>query len=232
MVKQHLKRLNTPKSWPVKKKGLTFITRPKPGSHSLEHGVSIDTLLKDMLHVASSTREVEYILFNKELFVNGVRRKERRFLVGLFDTVTLPASKKHYRILINTKGKLQAIEIDEKEAKIKPSRVIGKTLIPGGKFQINMGDGRNFRLDKNAYATGDTLVFDVPEGKINQDIPLAKKNLVYLISGKHTGRVGVVEEVKEGKIMISTADKELFETKKEFAFPIGKDKPIITLIGE
>ena len=47
MVKNHLKRLNMPKSWQIKRKIIRWVTRPSPGAHNLDFGISLNTLLKE-----------------------------------------------------------------------------------------------------------------------------------------------------------------------------------------
>lgn len=230
MVKQHLKRLSAPATWPVMRKSLTFVKRPLPGAHAFEHGLSMDTLLKDLLGLASSTREVNFILQAKGVLVNGAKRKEKKFLVGLFDVVTLPELKKHYRIVLTRKGTLQAVEVPEKEAKLVPSRIVGKTLLKGGKLQLNLGDGTNLLLEKNAYRIGDALLLEMPMRKIVAHLPLEKKAMAYLVSGKHSGTIGIVEEVRGTKIVMSTK-AGVFQTKKKYAFPMGTDTPAITVTG-
>jgi len=40
-MKNHLKRIATPRTWVIDRKAETFITRPKPGAHSLYFGMSL-----------------------------------------------------------------------------------------------------------------------------------------------------------------------------------------------
>ena len=40
-MKNHLKRIASPRTWLINRKSNTFITRPKPGAHSFEHGISL-----------------------------------------------------------------------------------------------------------------------------------------------------------------------------------------------
>ena len=61
--------------------------------------------------------------------------------------------KKAYRILISPKNKLYAKET--KQANIRIARIEDKTILKGGKIQLNMADGTNILLKKDAYKTGD-----------------------------------------------------------------------------
>src|SRR3990167_5629856 len=123
-MKKHLKRLAAPKSWPIKRKGEKFITRPLAGSHEFGLATSLTIMLKDVLGIAKNNREVKHILNNKEILVDGKRRKEPRFLVGLMDVLSIPETKENFRILLDKKGRLRLAKISEDDAKIKLSKII------------------------------------------------------------------------------------------------------------
>ena len=134
MVERHLSRLATPKTWNVKRKGIKWITRPNPGSHSFKLGIPINVLLRDMLKLARTTKEVKNILNNQEVLIDGIRKKDHKQIIGLMDVISIPKIKKNFRILLSNKGKIIAIPIDDKEAKIKPAQIKGKTVIKKGKI--------------------------------------------------------------------------------------------------
>ena len=52
---RHLKRTNMPISWPVQRKLITFISRPKPGSFKRKYVISLTILLRDVLKLAKTT---------------------------------------------------------------------------------------------------------------------------------------------------------------------------------
>ena len=70
MVKQHLKRINAPKEWPLGRKQTTFVPRPLPGAHNMHSGMPLSMVLKDLLKYANTTREVKRILNDKQLYSN------------------------------------------------------------------------------------------------------------------------------------------------------------------
>ena len=51
MVKNHLKTISVPKTWPVKRKEKVWITRPNSGSHTLQNSLSLNFVLKDLLNL-------------------------------------------------------------------------------------------------------------------------------------------------------------------------------------
>src|SRR3989344_4345747 len=111
MAKRHLKRLNAPKSWKIKAKGLSFITRHNPGPHSGKASMPLNVILRDILQYSSTTRESKNILTRKNVFVDGIRRDEHKFPVGLFDVIEFKDINKAYRAVINKKGKIELLDI-------------------------------------------------------------------------------------------------------------------------
>ena len=46
----HLKRYFAPKTWKIKRKELTFISRPSPGPHNTAMALPLGVILRDMLN--------------------------------------------------------------------------------------------------------------------------------------------------------------------------------------
>src|SRR3989344_3534877 len=109
-----------------------------------------------------------------------------------------------------------------------------KTLLNHKKLQLNLDDGRNILIDKEEYKTGDTIVFDLSKNEIKLHLKLEKDVLIYLTGGKNISKVGTFEKIKEFQgsqkdKIIFKIDKQPLESLKEYAFVIGKDKPIISI---
>lgn len=226
MVKNHLKRLASPKTWPIGKKVLTFVARPMPGAHKDSHQVPITVFLRDMVGAVDTVKEVKYVLHNKDCLVDGTAVHDNKQGVGIFDTVSLPKLNKYYRVCITNKNKLSFIEISDKEAAQKVCKITGKKVLKGNKVQLNTEDGRNFLVEKDTYKVGDSIITELPKQKIVSHLPLEKGALVYLIEGTQVGNIATVEAVEESVITIKTGDK-VVRTKKGYAVVIGKDKPVI-----
>ena len=224
---KHLSRLASPKKWNVKKKGIKWIARPMPGAHSLKNGIHLLSLFRDVLNCARNVKEVKKILNKEEIYIDGKRRKNPRFIVGFMDVLFIPKTKEYFRMLLTEKGKLTLSPIEEKEAHLKPCRIVGKIAVKK-KFQINLFDGKNILLDKADYKVGDTLMIEVPSLKIKEHFPLAKGNYVYLIGGKHMGTSGILHEIQDKTIVIKK-NNNLIKTSKNHVFVIGKNKPAIKL---
>lgn len=226
-MKRHMKALATPNSWTLLKKENTFTLRPLPGAHPFERGMTIALVLKT-LGFAQTTKEVKHILNQGSVLVDGRPIKDVHTIVGFMDVLELKEAKKHIRLSLSKKGKLTFLDIKAAEADKKLSKIIGKSVIKGGKIQLNLSDGRNVLVDAGNYAVGDSVVIQVPSQKITDHIALAKGMTVFLLGGRHTGDVGIVDEVK-GDHLWFAANKKKLETLKKFAFIVGKDKPLITI---
>jgi len=228
MVKNHLKSITMPKTWQIERKKTVFVTRPNPGAHPMMYSMPLNIVMKELIKCAKTTKEVKAILHDKEVLVDGKKRNDEKYSVGLMDVVSLPETKQNYRIIINQKGKLKALEIPKEEANIKLSKVENKTVIKKGKIQLNLSDGRNIIVEKDSYKTGDSLVVALPTQEIKDTINFKPGMTALLIGGKHIGFIGKVEDVKSNIITIKIGENS-YETLKDYAFMVGKDKPIITL---
>jgi len=228
MSKQHLKRIAAPKTWPIKRKGITFITRPLPGKHSLRLGMPINVVMNSLLNTTKTTRETEKVLYNKEVLIDGRKVKDKKTITGFMDVISIPILKENYRMSIDEKGWIFAVSIDEKESKIKVCKIEGKSIVKG-KTQLNLSDGRNMLTQKNDFKVGDSIVISVPEQEIKEHIKFDKGAMVILLYGKHTGKIGNVIDIKSKTILCKTSDNDEFETIKDGLFVIGKDKPAVKI---
>ncbi len=229
MGKGHIKRLAAPKSWPIKRKVNTWITRPSAGPHSLNTSMPLGTILKEFLGYVQTTKETKYVLTNGKVSVNGKVRKSQKFPVGIMDVLTV--AEDNFRIIINKKGKLIPVKIPNTEAKLVLKKVSKKTSLKGKKTQVNFEDGSNL-LSKEKYQTGDTVVFS--DNKVKDHLKFEKGAMIYITAGKQVGQVGVIKELKEKKglqptTLIFTQGKEDYETPKDYVFIVGKTKPLVTL---
>ena len=87
MVKRHLSRLNAPKSWPIKRKGIKFIRKPSPGAHTLRQCISLSLVIQNMLKYAKTSKEIKKILHERKILVNGKVKRDSAFAVGIMDVL-------------------------------------------------------------------------------------------------------------------------------------------------
>lgn len=225
MVKQHLKRITIPNTWPLTRKEITFISRPKPGRHAFATGMPIAVFIRDVMGVARTSKEVKLILHNQEVLVDGIRVKDHRFIVGFMDVLAVPGEGS-FRIALDALGKLKPVI--SKDPNVKVCKIIGKSLVKG-KTQLNLNDGRNLLVEKDTYKVGGSVLIELPTQKLKEYIALDKGVQVILTSGKHIGKVGVVENIEGRNITLTLTTGDAVQTRKAYAFVVGKDKPLVAL---
>ena len=227
-MKNHLKRIATPRTWVINRAKNTFIVRPNPGAHSLEMGLPLGIILRDKLHLASTMNEVKKILNNNHIMVDGKRRKDHRFTLGLFDILSIPTLKKNYVTALDSKGNIVVREITESEAGMKIVKIVGKTILPKGIVQYNLHDGKNIVSDTKAKV-GDCFMLSLPKLEIKETFPLKEGMTVLLTSGKHAGSIGSLKELKGTEATYLVDDKEV-ATVRRHLFVIG-DKKVRVALG-
>ncbi|MFQ6127637.1 MAG: 30S ribosomal protein S4e [Thermoplasmata archaeon] len=230
-MKKHLKRLAAPRSWMISRKKHKWVVRPKPGPHGMEESIPLQIILRDMLHYCDKTREGRRLLSSRSVSVDGKPVTDLKRGVGLMDVLSFKQKKEHFRMLIDTKGRLQLVKVDAKQAKWKLSRIDGKTTVKGGRIQLNLYDGRNILLDKNMYRTGDVLKISVPNQEILDHYELAKGNIALLVGGKHVGELARLKKYeksrnpRENEVLFD----EGFSTSLHNVFVVGKKSPEISI---
>lgn len=229
MVKNHLKRHAVPKTWPIKRKLTTFITRPEPGAHPLNLGMPLNVVLIHLLKLANTTKETKLMVNTQDVIVDGRKVKSNKMMVGLMDVLNLPKIGKAFRIMLDNKGKIALHEIDTAEQNIKPCKITGKSLVKG-KTQLNLADGKNILVDKDDYKTGDTIMVELPSNNIKEHVKFDKGAMIYMTGGKHVGDIGIVEEIRRRRIIFKSKSGGVYQTLKRYAYVIGKDKPLIKMI--
>jgi len=149
------------------------------------------------------------------------------------DVISIPKLKKDYRVLYDRKGKLVLTEIPSENAGWKLCRIENKTIVNGNKVQLNLHDGKNILVEKDEYKTGDVLKISLPDKKITDIYPFDKGTVAMIIGGSHSGQIANILDIEitpspKPNITKMKSDVE-FLTIKDYVFPIGKDKPVISL---
>ncbi len=230
MVKNHLKRITAPKTWPIPKRETVFIVRPQTGAHSMATGMPISILLKDVLGLARITRGVRFLLNTQEVLVNGKRVKRPETMIGLMDVVAFPALKASYRILIDKRNTLHAVPIAGEEATLVPLKVVTKTLLPGGRLQLGLHNGWTIIVPKGAEKVGSTVLATFDK-KVKHHYPLAEGAFVLVTGGRHVGTTGTLAALTDAKAAVKAAEGEI-ETITKHLFVLGAQKPAIKLARE
>ena len=241
---RHLKRIAAPKYWPILRKAAKWTFHPMPGPHPKNACIPLAIVLRDILKVANTTRELKYILNNKEVIVDGRTRKELNLPVGLMDVIEIPKIEKFYRIVPYEKKGLLPQEIESSEKDFKLCKIINKTMLKGNVLQINLHDGRNILinpadseeevLNPADFKTKDTLKISIPDQKILDHYTFEENKIGLVTKGRFTGRIGKISEIfvrygPNASIVTLEELGEPFQTLLEYVFVIGRTKPEIKL---
>lgn len=185
--RRHLKRHSMPTAWPTFRKTATFAVKPKPGSMKQKYVVPVVVMLRDVLKLVHTTKEAKYAVFKKYIKLNGREVEDIKTPIGMFDILEIEKVGKKYSFIFNTYGKVKMFEVNDSNVYTK---VINKTIVKGGKVQINTMSGINVLVDtKEAkkISTNATLVIDTISKKIQSVLELKESALVYVMDGKYKG---------------------------------------------
>lgn len=204
----HIKRSSMPKTWPINRKDSSKRYLAVP-SHAKSKGISLLFVIRDILKIARTKKEVRLILLNGDVKVNNVVRKSEDFPLQVFDTMSLEKIKSNYRLEIKNK-KFRLVEISDKEADKKIAKICGKTILKEGLVQMNLDDGQNF-VTKDKFSIGDSAIVNTKEKKVIKILPMSEGAKVEIVSGKHAGHQGKLisfEKLSRGKNYIIKLEKK------------------------
>ena len=229
----HLKRLLAPSFWRVPKKEKKWVVTPHAGPHPKFQSIPLSIILTHIINIADTTTEAKKIIRKGEVFVDGKRRKDYAYPVGLFDVVSIPKIQKYYRVVPDAKG-LNLIESNEKETSIKICRIDNKTVVKKGKTQLNLSDGENILVENGNYKTGDSLLLELPSLKIAEHLPLEKGSIGIISQGTGAGKLGKIKNFIKGNMrepqkVVCEVDKEDRAISRESFVVVGKEKPLIKI---
>jgi small subunit ribosomal protein S4e len=227
-MNKRMKRLAAPRTWAIPRKEKVWVARPLPGKHPIEESIPLVIALRDYLKVCDTGKEAEKILGRREVLVDGKVARRGKTAVGLMDIVSIPKINANYRVLKDKNGKIRLIAIKTDEAAWKLVKITNKTMVKGGKLQLNMHDGRNILVGKDLkdeYNSGDTLKISVPDQKILGKIEFTEGHLAFLTGGSHVGFVVNIEKIEKTRTPKANIVhfKEEFSTLQNYVFMIGTD---------
>ncbi|MFA5019478.1 MAG: hypothetical protein WC533_00075 [Candidatus Pacearchaeota archaeon] len=194
----HQKRATTNKGWAIPRKGTKYVVVP---SHNKKTGIPILIIMRDILKMVKTRKELEKILYEKKIAVNGKIIKEDNYSLSLFDIMSIDELKKNYKILISKSGKTIVEEINNNEALSKIAKIANKKVLKGNKIQLNLNDGRSILSNEKAK-TGDSVVINFKSGKIEKILPIKVGMHAIVIKGKHIGKSGKIINTTENNAVI------------------------------
>ncbi|KYK23956.1 30S ribosomal protein S4e [Thermoplasmatales archaeon SM1-50] len=232
-MSKHLKRLAAPRVIRVPRKERVLTIRVAPGPHPFEQAIPLGLIVREYLSLCDTYKEARKIVSNGEILVDGVKQKNFKFPCGLMDIISIPKMRKDVRILYDRNGKLTLIPISESDAEWKLCRIQNKTILKGKKIQLNLHDGKNKLVEKDEYKTGDVLKISFKKNKIDDVYKFETGTISMIIGGMHVGEIASIEEIQivasSKPNLVNLKGEKEFSTIAEYVFPIGRNKPAITI---
>ncbi|VVC03645.1 30S ribosomal protein S4E [Candidatus Bilamarchaeum dharawalense] len=225
---KHLKRIASPKAIPVHdRKERKWMIKAIGGPHPKKNSIPLGVLVRDVLKVATTLREVRKVLSNRLVLVDGKARTDEKFTVGLMDVVSFPKSGKNFRIVVDHKGRLLPVEISKEKAEMKICKVVKKHTIPGGKLNFTFHDGRNM-LGDNHVRVGDSVLLTLSDGKMKNHLKRDKGSRCLVMEGTHAGKIVTLKDIIERKggkpsEAIVQDSKEEFITVAKYLFVVDEN---------
>jgi len=204
----HIKRKTMPKFWPIQRTGTKYLA---VATHEKRNSMPAIIVVRDLLKLVKNQKEMQMLINEKKIEINGKVIRNMRYPLMLFDCLTFPSIKKHYRVGLKNK-KFALEEIKEAESRQKIHKVEGKKIISGKKVQINLSGGKNL-LTPEKINVGDFIVLS-NDNKILKIITLKKDSEIIVIKGKHIGKEGKIKNItKAGEDTMATIEGKEGELK-------------------
>lgn len=166
---------------------------------SSSNSVPLVIAIRDMLNLASTSKEVKGMIHNKKLKINGKIAKTLTDPISLFSRIE---ADKNYLLTILPTGRFSFVETKENQRKLK---INGKRLVTGKKLQYSLHDGTTVTSDKE-FSVGDTLIIN-DENKIVKHIVFDKGKEVFAFKGSYIGKEGKIQSISGDKVTVKF-DKE------------------------
>jgi len=200
--------------------------------------------VRDILGFAKTAKEAKKIISKGNILVDSKVRRDERFLVGMMDVISIDETKKSYRLLPSPKGLfLHPIDVDE--ATFKLFRIEDKTVVKGGRTDLNFHDGTSMLIEEdNTFATGkveyhtlDVLKLSIPGRELLGHTKLVVGAPTIVIGGKNMGTYGIISTIekqadkKRRDLLVTLKDikGQQFQTILDFVFVLGETESSISL---
>merc|ERR1712196_166504 len=174
--KRHLKRLNAPKHWMLDKMGGTWAPRPSTGPHKLRECLPLILILRNRLKYALTKKEVQQILMQRLIKVDGKVRTDPNYPCGFMDVISIDKTDENFP----TENQFKLCRI----AKVS----VGAKNVP----YVSTHDGRTVRYPDPNAKMHDVIKVNIASGKAEDLIKFEVGATCVITRGQNQGRVGVI----------------------------------------
>merc|ERR1711861_98723 len=156
--------------------GGTWAPRPSTGPHKLRECLPLVLILRNRLKYALTNKEVQKILMQRLVKVDGKVRTDVNYPVGFMDVISLDKSDEHF----------------SKENQFKLCRVQRVSVGAKGVPNITTHDGRTIRYPDPLAKTHDVVKVDLATGKAVDCLKFEVGAQCIVTKGQNQGRMGTV----------------------------------------
>jgi small subunit ribosomal protein S4e len=195
--------------------------------------------VRDLLQLTKTLNETQAVLARGAVKVDGKVCKDSKRPIGLMDVVEVPEVNVRTRVLPARRHLLRLHPISQKEADVKLCKIEGKSSVAKGNMQLHLHDGRTLLLPvkdpkaapKEKYRCGDSLLITVPDQAIRNHVPLKEGITVVVTGGVDTSFLGKLTKIdpETGLCAIEGAEDKTILTALHYVFPLGEDKPLVSM---
>jgi len=218
----------------------TQAPRPSTGPHKLRECLPLILILRNRLKYALTKKEVQSILMQRHIKVDGKVRTDANYPVGFMDVISIDKSDEHFRLLYDAKGRFILHRLNNKnfskEVNYKLCRVQQVKVGAKGVPSIVTHDGRTIRYPDPLAKNNDVVKVDIATGKATDMLKFEVGVRCVITKGQNQGRCGVVtgreKHIGSFEIVHVKDDKNRsFATRLSNVFTISNkdDEPLISL---
>lgn len=226
-----VKRQMAPSFWNIKRKEGRFILNTRAGAHSKRSAYPLGIILRDILKVADTMYECEKIVKSGNIRIDGITVRNVAHAIGLMDIIELVPTAQSFRIVPKDSELLVPVDIPDNEKAVKLLKVIRKSTLNTSLYQYGFHDGKTFRSEQE-FSVGDTCLVTLPNKSVVNHIKFEKGCTALITRGDNAGRIGKVEDIREGvfslprRALLSFGDKTI-ELPVETVLAVGLERPMI-----
>merc|ERR1711992_128269 len=103
--------------------GGVFTIKPSAGPHKSSESLPVTLFLRNRLRYALSAKEVQTIMKQRLIKIDGKTRTDPKFPTGFMDVIQIEKTGENFRIIYDVKGRFTVHRITAAEAKYKLCRV-------------------------------------------------------------------------------------------------------------
>jgi len=210
---------------------LTGVYAPKPsqGPHKQRECLPLIIFLRNRLHYALTGDEVQKILMQRLVKVDGKVRTDRNFPAGFMDVISMEKTNEQFRLIYDVKGRFAVHRITPEEGRYKLCRVVKLGVAQKGVPFLVTHDARTIRYPNPDIKVNDSVILDIESGAITDHVKFDTGNLCMITGGHNLGRVGVISSRDKHPgsfdiVHVKDATGASFATRLSNVFIIGRGK--------